>query len=1010
MPMKTPLVSTLSGKLSQKATSWGIAFALISGVGALSQSAFAADELSSIEEVVVTGSRIKRPGAVSTSPIMSIDMEDIQFQQETEIEQILRQLPSTTPGDGQNTNNGTAGAATVNLRGLGANRNLILINGRRITPFNQNGEVDTQIIPTALLQRVDVVTGGASAVYGSDAIAGAINMIMRDDFEGFEFSTSKSQTAESDGDIDNVSLTWGSALAGDRGNVAINMNWVNRESVLLGQRQLGTLGINTQSGSGLNEFNSGASPLESTVAGCTGPGAVDITGSGSTTSMPTRAAIVGGGGVGQFLNDRSIFTGDAGGGAGQGCSLFNFNPFNYYRTPQEKYNLFMMADFELNDHFKPYTQASYSNITVTQQIAPSGTFGAQFNVPLANPFYSDQARAAVISQANTAIGLGNLTAGGSGTNWNDVNANGIVDIDDTLRMQLRRRTLELGPRSERFDNEHFMLVAGATGDITNDWTYDVSYQYGESNRTTVRDGYTNLTNIQTALDTTSTTTCTNSSDASCVPLDLFGGFGTITPAMAGYARAIALQQQKYEQSVFNLSATGSISAIQLPSADAPLQLSVGYEKRDESAALTPDECLKLAPASCQGGAGGNLLPIVGGFDVSEFFFEGYLPLIEGKTGAQALGLEFGARISDYSSVGNNETYKIGLNWQPIDSLMVRIMQQEAVRAPNVGELFSPVTTGLDNATIDPCSIVNVGNIDAALTALCISTGMLAGQVGTTQDIVSGQINTISGSDPINPPNAETASTLTVGFVWTPDVAILPGLSVSVDYYDIDIEDVIGTFTAQETLDACYNLGQAAACASVQRDNGDLTSPSSGINLLTTNLVYQQAEGIEVGFNFGYDLAEFGDLQVSGMLNKYLTQESQSSSTVPVIDCVGRYGNSCDPIAELSWNANATWSRNDATVRMSYRWIDGLEIEDGQKAATFDGFETINSFLYVDLYGEYRLMDDQVTLSFGVDNAFDVAPPVVGNNAGGTAANGGNTFPSFYDAIGRTYTAGVRYRL
>jgi outer membrane receptor protein involved in Fe transport len=288
--------------------------------------------------------------------------------------------------------------------------------------------------------------------------------------------------------------------------------------------------------------------------------------------------------------------------------------------------------------------------------------------------------------------------------------------------------------------------------------------------------------------------------------------------------------------------------------------------------------------------------------------------------------------------------------------------------------------------------------------------MLPGQVGTAQDIVAGQINILQGSDPVNLPAAETASTLTVGFVWTPDVALLPGLSLSVDYYDIDIDDVIGTFSAQETLDACYILGQAASCANINRTDGDLTSPASGVQVFTTNLVYLQAEGIEVGFNFGYDLNEFGNIQVSGMLNRYLTNESQSSATVPVIDCVGKYGNSCNPVAELSWNTRATWNWNDATVSLAYRWIDSIEIEEGQKAGTFDGFETIDSFLYVDLYGGYSLMDDQVTLSFGVDNLFDVAPPVVGNNAGSTAYNGGNTFPSNYDAIGRTYTAGVRYRL
>ena len=234
-------------KLSTKASSWSLAFTLATGIGAVGISLpVLAEEESLVEEVVVTGSRIRKPGAVSTSPIHSVDLEEISFHQETEVANILRELPSTIPGDGENVNNGTSGAATVDLRGLGPERTLVLMNGRRMTPFNFNGRVDTSSIPVALVQRIDIVTGGASAVYGSDAISGAVNIVMRDDFEGLEFSVNQTETGDNDGEEQNVSITWGSGLADGRGNIAMNLSWANREGVLLGQRPLGNLGIDTK--------------------------------------------------------------------------------------------------------------------------------------------------------------------------------------------------------------------------------------------------------------------------------------------------------------------------------------------------------------------------------------------------------------------------------------------------------------------------------------------------------------------------------------------------------------------------------------------------------------------------------------------------------------------------------------------------------------------------------------------------------------------------------------------
>jgi len=991
-------------KLNRKVAVWSAAFAAATAATVGPMPTVIAQE-QAVEEVIVTGSRIRRPGLESGSPIVSVGAEEFELQQEVELEQVLRTLPSTTIGDNENVNNGTGGYTTANLRGLGANRNLVLLNGKRMAPANYNGTVDLSTIPTALIERVDVITGGASAVYGSDAIAGAINVVMKNNFEGFDLQINNTTSGDNDGDRDNISLTLGSALEGGRGHVALNLSWSEREPLLLGQRDIGTVGIRTSNGAGLTEFLAGQGATKP-IEGCTGPD-VAATG-GSTTAMPTRANIAGAGNVGQFLNDRTLYTGDAGTGRGArgGCSVFNYSPYNFFRTPQERYNAFFTGNFEFDEQLEVYSTVNYSNITVDQQVAPSGTFGARFNVPMANPFIGDQARAEILSFANQAVGLGTLKPGATGDNWNDVNGNGVVDNADYLKMQLRRRTLELGTRSESYDTENFSFLVGARGNLMGDWNYDASFQYGESNRTTVRGGYTNLTNIQFALDSTDGVTCANG-DSTCVPLDIFGGYGTITPAMAGYATAIAFQQQKYDQAIGQIILDGPVDAIQLPSASTPLALSVGYETRDEFGSLNPDECLKLAPASCQGGAGGNLLPIAGGFRVDEFFVEGFLPLLDGMDMVQSLNLEFGYRDSDYNTIGSVDTWKAGLNWTVNDSLLVRVMQQSATRGPNISEMYSPVTTGLANAKQDPCSVANAGNISATLKGLCESTGMLGAQVGVLQDIVAGQINTLNGSDPVRPPNAEDAETLTAGFVWTPEVDFLNNVTLSVDYYDIDIKDTIGSFSAQQTLDQCYTSGIAAACANVVRVDGDLTSPASGIRLYTTNLKSSQAEGIEVGFGFGYDLGDMGDLQFSGMINKYLTQESQSDALTPVIDCLAGYSNDCSPLSETTWTQRTTWSRDDISASLLWRHTDSISANPTFASGVYSGFRTIDSYNYLDLNIGYSVWDDRIRLSLTVDNITDEKPPIVGNEAGGTSWNQGNTFPVNYDIYGRMYTAGLR---
>lgn len=946
-----------------------------------------------IERISVTGSRIRRPGAVSASPIMSVGAQEIEMLQTPQIEEVLRNLPATIPGDGASVNNGTAGAATVNLRALGTQRTLVLMNGRRMIPFNFNGVVDTASVPVSLIESVDVVTGGASAVYGSDAIAGAVNFVMKNNFEGVELLVNHSQTDENDGDTDSISLTLGSSLDEGRGNVAFSMNWTDRKPVMLGDRPWGILGIATGSGGGYQQYLDGEGPVPASE-NCGGP---DVTtfesGGGSTTSMPTRFAIVGAGVNGQFREDGTL---------GSDCSRFNFNPYNFYQTPQERYGATAIAHYDITDDHRVYTSAMFNNTQVKQQIAPSGTFGSTFNLPLANPFIGDQAKDWILTNANQAREDGLLN--GSLTNWQDMNGNGIVDEEDYLLVQLRRRTLELGPRSTNYETALFQLVAGVEGVLYEDWEYDVSYQYGESNRTNISAGYTNVGNMQNALDSTDGITCKNG-DATCVPINLFGGFGTITPEMAAYSSATALIKQEYSQEVFNANINGPVEFIEIPWAGLPLSLSLGYEHRREIGETIPDECLKEAPTSCLGGAGGNTLPIKGGFKVSEYFVEGVLPVFDGQAMAEQLDIEFAYRSADYDSVGTNQTWKFGMSWRPVEDFLIRVMKQQATRAPNVGEIASPTVTGLSNALMDPCSVANAANIDATLRQLCVSTGMTDAQVGKVQDVISGQVNAFQGTNPDKLPEAEEADTFTAGFVYTNEDLL--DLELTVDYYDIQVDNTVGTFTTQQTLDACYTFGIESECGKIQRIGGDLTIAGSGIETYTTNLSYRTAEGIEVGINFNVGIENWGDVTFSTNLNHYLTNERQSSSVLPIIDCLGKYGNNCSPTPKTTWNQRVTWSLDDFTASLLWRHSSSVDMEEVQAAGSFEAFRSIDAYDYIDLFASYNF-GEHTKFTFGIDNVTDEKPPIVGGEAGSTAFNSGNTFPSSYSAIGRIYRAGVRF--
>ncbi|WP_405219780.1 TonB-dependent receptor domain-containing protein [Lentisalinibacter sediminis] len=999
-----------------------------------------------IEEVVVTGTRIQDTNVIAASPVTTIGAEEIALKQTPNIERVLRDLPITIPGDGENVNNGTAGQATLDLRGLGPERMLILINGKRLTPYDINGIVTTDVIPVNMLERVDIVTGGASAVYGSDAMSGAVNFVLRDDFQGVEIDVGYSDmnsSAEVNGGGEHT--TWVNALFGinfddDRGNITIGGGRTKRGAVLLGEREYGLFGVSSTTGSGL-----GSPPPEPDPAcsGNTSFTTAHSSGVGSTTAIPGTLNLRSGNSY-QFRDDGSLIQGE--------CARFNFNPFNYYQTPQDRVNATTIASYEVSDDVELYAQAIFSSNESAFQIAPSGTFGQAFTIPVMNPFLNDAARQTIIGDLNAGAStfvtdtttrineiqglpnpsqddldelaalqdaLANDPLGFSQVGIQDINGDGVFDEEDAFTSTARRRTLELGPRTGIFDTDFFQYAIGARGNLPGDydnWNFDVSYQRGVSDFVETRDGFTNLTNLAAGINTVDPDQCISATGvvtaAPCTPINVFGPVGSITDAQreSGYFIAIASDIRKSELEIVSAQIDGVIDQMRLPWADEGVALAFGVDFMSYSAFSSPDECLKLAPASCQGGAGGNRLPIAGEYNSDEFFVETILPLVQGRDFVESLSLELGFRYSDYDIQGSTESWKAGMSWEVTPGLRFRVMEQQAVRVPNIGELFSPVTTALDNATLDPCSIGNPNppQPGTELFQRCVSTGMLPSQVGTVPDIISGQVNVFAGTDPNNLPEPEEARTTTVGLVWQPEFDFLnAATTISLDWYDIQINDYIDQPTGQESLDLCYVLGDPATCSGIVRIGGALGESGTGTPTFFTNFVEFAAEGIDLNITSnGYDIGRYGTLGFSWTAHRYLTNEFQTTAASPVVDCKGRYGTSCDPVPEFRSVFRTSWALDAFDGSLLWRHIGSMDAQPNEAPTLFQDFRSVDSQNYFDVTFGYTFRDN-IRVSALVTNITDEDPPILGNNTGSTSFNSGNTFPSLYDTMGRTYTLGLK---
>ena len=935
-----------------------------------------------------------------------LGQEEVQLRQTNTAEEVLRDLPGAVPSIGSAVNNGSPGFSFVNLRGLGSNRNLVLLDGNRIAPADLRGVVDLNDIPLALIQRTEVLTGGASTTYGADAISGVVNFITRNDFSGVEATVSKQITGQGDGAYYRADITIGANFDDGKGNAVFSIGYQHADPVYQGDRPFGAYDIGSYSG--------------------------DAAGSGTTS--PTRFLGIPGIGTlqinpatGTLVKSYSFPSGVA----------FNFNPYNVYQTPFERFNIYGAGHYDISDDLTVYTRGMYSKNTVETIQAPGGAFNPlAVVIPFSNPYLPAPARA----QFCGAYGLttAQCNAAAIATSPADPNYR-------TFALSIARRALELGPRTDTYVTNHFDYRLGLRGNITSNIHFDINGSYGESDQFHTETGYFITTNVQQALLATNTATCLNNSGG-CVPLNVFGPVGSITPAMLNYLTTSTFEEIRTSLGQARAVINGDFG-YHSPFATDAINFAVGAEYRKYRASLADDVLTRT------GNLSGDfpIPPIAGGYDVTEGFGEVIAPLVQDKPFMQALELTGGIRYSHYnietqpSRSFNTTTWKGGFTYQPVSAVKFRGVYQHAVRAPNISELFSPVTTNITSLSFDPCAGA-APTQSANLRAICIAQGASPAAIGLIDAPSAGQVNSTVGGNPNLKP--EKSNSYTAGIVLQPK-RIVPGLSITVDYYHIKITKAISTASPGDAINGCFGFNAtdpasipanaaSPACTSIRRDfaTGQLIGDTvGGLPLTISNQGKFLTDGVDLGANYRRDLG-IAILNLSFQGNWTRRSKFQATPVSVYRECVGYYSTNCSPGGGLeggsiqpkfTWNQRTTVTYHKVDLSLLWRHIDHMRQEPadiGVNGPAFVGTFTnpllgslvgkqvnegrIPAYNYLDLSARVSA-GEHVEFTVTVQNLLDKKPPIIGGDIGSALFDSGNTYPSTYDTLGRRFAVGARLK-
>jgi iron complex outermembrane receptor protein len=970
--------------------------------GAVSVGAFSSGALGQgatpdeVEQIIVTGSRIPQPNIEGTSPVTVVGAQDVSLEGVTDSVNLVNSLPQAFASQGGNLSNGASGTSTLNLRNLGSNRTLVLVNGRRLPAGDPLGPIapDINQIPAPLIERIEVLTGGAGAVYGSDAVAGVVNFIMKDDFEGVELdgqysfydhNNSNNQMKQlaknkgfalapgtaTDGDAYDLSILMGSNFADGKGNATIFIGYRNTDGILQSERdysncalQTNLSGDSTGTGTGRNDYINGAR--------CGGSG---------TSATGTI-----------YNSDFSqTYTVGPDGNPLQPTPLYNYAPANYYQRPDKRWSADAFAHYDVNDQVTVYSEFMFMDDHTVGQIAPSGLFGVYYDMPCQgnlNPF---------VQQA-----------------WLDTMCSPGEDFASTY---ILRRNVEGGGRQDDIRHTDYRGVIGMRGEVFEHWNYDLYGQYGTVILNQHVNNYISNSRGVLALDAvtdpvTGQPVCRSNlagGNASCVPYNIWQP-GGVTQAALDYAQTQAYSSGNTTQAIVNGTMSSNLGdyGITMPWAADGVGVAFGVEYRQEGLQYNVDYAYISADL---GGGGGPRLPTKGSYNLMDYFAEARVPIVQDAPFAKDLTFNGSYRYSDYSTGVTTSTYGLGLDWAPMDDFKLRGTFQHAVRAPNIIELYAQAGLGLYDMASDPCSgaidpVTNTNIASGYSFAACNASGVQAAQWGLVPDSPAGQFNAIfGGSTNLQP---EKADTWTAGIVFTP--TFFDGFTMTIDYWHIKITDVISYVSPETTLGLC--LDSSIRCDEIHRDgSGSLwLSDNAYINAINQNLGSYETSGIDFNINYSLPIGDYGSLNFSELatrLDKFDIEEIPGTGTY---DCGGLYGGPCGtPLPDWKSKFRVLWSTPwDLDLAVTWRYIDAVQLYNTSKNPLLSGAtapydKTLDAQDYLDLSATWGF-GERYTLNAGINNILDEEPPISSNV--GAGFGNGNTYPQVYDALGRYIFVGL----
>lgn len=929
-------------KLNKKASAWSTAFAAIATAGSLGVVPTVSAQDQVLEEVIVTGSRIRRSDAASISPMTVLNESDLLAAGNLTLESFLQDMPAVNGGDfGTGVNNGNPGRATVSLRGLGPNRTLVLVNGKRPASAAVGGYVDVNMIPTAIVERVEVLRDGASTIYGTDAIAGVVNIITKKDFEGVDFDYGYDTTSEGDGDTHNLAVTFGSTF--EKGNFVMSAQFITRDPIGQGDRSFSDCPL----------FERGT----------------EILCGGSPTTTPARFGPQLDTGIGAQVLDGGVSR-----AFDPAIDAFNYAAVSYLQTPQDVFSAYAATNYEIIEssplgRIEANLELNYSNRESDQLMAPIGTFWA----PLVPPTHPDNPFGDALCATNAQC-----------TAPQSVSAS--------------RRLTESGGRRFTQDVNTFRIGFGLVGELDNGWAWDASYgvakwedgrrNYGRAVRPAIEEM------LDPDLCAASTTGCPGIwnpfiMDSMTVAQDAFGFTAVNT-------------KDDSTMNVFNANLTGDMGSFALDA--GAIGWAVGFENRRESASSNPDGGASIGAIIYTPGE-----TTAGEFEVDEFYGEVSIPLLRGVAMAEVLTVEASARYTDVDFLDDSETvFKVAAEWAPIESLRFRATYSEGFRAPNIGELFLGQQQSAESYT-DPCRQYGANPGAGSTVANCQADGL-----APDFNIATFQATTLQGGNPNLEP--ETSESTTVGVVWQP--TFLENLTVSLDYFDIEIEDAVGSAPTSEVISACYASASFSdpLCGLIVGpsfpgvdETPSTTAPTrrnanqqlSGILQTNANLSSYATSGVDFQVDYGFDLGP-GTMALRAVgtyLDTYDYLPFSGGDTVELATYFGGdpfFGNPA-AFAEIQANFSASYSADNWGAFLSAQYTDAV---DDIAASPANLVNTADDVTIWDAQGYYDWND--FTFTVGIRNLTDEEPPYV------TAYNDMNTLNHSYDTLGRYYYTRVQF--